>query len=337
MTETIIPADPIATASPIDQVVLPPALYTGDHIGDLANLGLVHWTPVGAIEALLEQLHVNLGLPWWAAIVTLSILGRAIIAPVLIRSQVNNVRLAKIKPELEIIMKKLQDAKVKDDKLAMHKHSLAARQLFAENDCSPFRSLAAPFVQLPIALSCFLAIRTMGELPLESFKTGGALWFTNLTVPDPFYILPLVSTVSIYGMMDVNAQDSAQTETTGHITNLFKALTILSSGIMVFFPSSILLFIVTNGALIVGQFFIFRIPSVRTRYGLPPVGRRGLMDRKPTPSFMDSIHFMRRRFREELAKRELEYQRQVQLKSQLSAQSLNSAQPRAKKVDPVRK
>ena len=181
-------------------------MYTGDHVGDLVNLGLVHWTPVGAVEVLLEQFHVSLGLPWWAAIVLLSILGRVIIAPILVRSQVNNVRLAKIRPELEKLMKRLQEAKARDDKIAVNKNALASRQLFKENDCSPVRSLAAPFVQLPIALSCFIAIRKMSEFPVESLKTGGALWFKDLTVADPYYILPLISAASIYGMMDVSIQ-----------------------------------------------------------------------------------------------------------------------------------
>ncbi len=187
-----------------DSVQISSTLYTGDHIGDLVNLGLVHWTPVGAVEVLLEQLHVNLGLPWWTAIVLLSLLGRAIIAPLLIRSQVNNVRLAKIRPELEKLMQKLQEAKARGDKISVNKNALASRQLFKENDCSPTRSLTAPLVQLPIALSCFIAIRKMSELPVESLKTGGALWFTDLTVADPYYILPLVSAASIYGMMDVS-------------------------------------------------------------------------------------------------------------------------------------
>lgn len=35
----------------------------------LAELGLAHYTPVGLIQNLLEFMHVDLGLPWWGAIV----------------------------------------------------------------------------------------------------------------------------------------------------------------------------------------------------------------------------------------------------------------------------
>lgn len=35
----------------------------------LAELGLAGYTPVGMIQNLLEFIHVDLGLPWWGAIV----------------------------------------------------------------------------------------------------------------------------------------------------------------------------------------------------------------------------------------------------------------------------
>jgi YidC/Oxa1 family membrane protein insertase len=43
----------------------------------------------------------------------------------------------------------------------------------------------------------------MCNLPVESFTTGGALWFTDLTIADPTYILPILSTTSILIMIHV--------------------------------------------------------------------------------------------------------------------------------------
>lgn len=52
-------------------------------------------------------------------------------------------------------------------------------------------------------LSTFLAIRGMAKLPVESMSTGGALWFTDLTVVDPFFILPVLATASILTIIHV--------------------------------------------------------------------------------------------------------------------------------------
>jgi YidC/Oxa1 family membrane protein insertase len=48
------------------------------------------------------------------------------------------------------------------------------------------------FLQAPIFISFFFAIRNMAE-KVPSFKEGGALWFTDLTTPDSFFILPVMS------------------------------------------------------------------------------------------------------------------------------------------------
>lgn len=47
--------------------------------------------------------------------------------------------------------------------------------------------------QLPVFLSVFIGVRQMANLPVESMKFGGVLWFTDLTIPDPYYALPLLT------------------------------------------------------------------------------------------------------------------------------------------------
>ena len=46
--------------------------------------------------------------------------------------------------------------------------------------------------------STFFALRGMANLPVESLKTGGTLWFENLAVADPFYLLPLLTSTSLF-------------------------------------------------------------------------------------------------------------------------------------------
>jgi YidC/Oxa1 family membrane protein insertase len=51
--------------------------------------------------------------------------------------------------------------------------------------------------------STFISIRSMCKLPVESFHTGGILWFQDLTLTDPYYILPLISTATLFVMIKV--------------------------------------------------------------------------------------------------------------------------------------
>lgn len=72
----VVPADlaPVLTQPLIEQMVdaAPTAaevLQVGATEQSLAELGLAGYTPVGLIQNLLEFMHVDLGLPWWGAIV----------------------------------------------------------------------------------------------------------------------------------------------------------------------------------------------------------------------------------------------------------------------------
>ena len=51
---------------------------------------------------------------------------------------------------------------------------------------------------MPIFLSVFFGLRGMAELPVESMRTGGALWFSDLTIPDAYYGLPLLTSLTLF-------------------------------------------------------------------------------------------------------------------------------------------
>ncbi len=69
------------------------------------------------------------------------------------------------------------------------------KNLLTEHDVSPVKPALVPMAQLPIFLSVFYALRRLSEAPLPQFKEGGFGWVTDLTLPDPYYILPISSMV----------------------------------------------------------------------------------------------------------------------------------------------
>lgn len=56
---------------------------------------------------------------------------------------------------------------------------------------------------MPFFLSFFFGLRGMAELPVESLRTGGILWFSDLTIPDPTYILPVLTCLTMYITIEV--------------------------------------------------------------------------------------------------------------------------------------
>ena len=43
----------------------------------------------------------------------------------------------------------------------------------------------------------------MAYLPVESFKTGGYLWFQDLTLYDPYFVLPFICSFSMLASIEV--------------------------------------------------------------------------------------------------------------------------------------
>ena len=47
--------------------------------------------------------------------------------------------------------------------------------------------------------------RGLANLPLESMETGGLSWFSDLTIPDPYYGLPLILAGSTFLQIKLGA------------------------------------------------------------------------------------------------------------------------------------
>jgi membrane protein insertase Oxa1/YidC/SpoIIIJ len=56
---------------------------------------------------------------------------------------------------------------------------------------------------MPFFISFFLGIRGLANYPLESMMYGGTLWFPDLTVADPYYILPVFTAITMFVTMEV--------------------------------------------------------------------------------------------------------------------------------------
>jgi YidC/Oxa1 family membrane protein insertase len=42
-----------------------------------------------------------------------------------------------------------------------------------------------------------MGLREMSNLPVASMREGGILWFADLTVPDQFYLLPIITSATL--------------------------------------------------------------------------------------------------------------------------------------------
>lgn len=212
-------------------------------IGDFKAMGLCNYTPVGALEAALEAIHVSTGLPWWAAIAAATVAIRVCMIPLNIKVQRNNARVSNINPDLQRIMNNVSEAKKAGDQLAIAKYSQQAQQLFKDNGCHPARSLLLPVVQAPVMISFFMALRAMAELPVPGFLDGGLAWFTDLSVKDPYYILPILSSAGMLAILETGSETGAANPQAAGMKNFFRGMTVLMIPFTAWMPSVSLPFI----------------------------------------------------------------------------------------------
>jgi YidC/Oxa1 family membrane protein insertase len=52
----------------------------------------------------------------------------------------------------------------------------------------------------------YRGLNGMAELPVTSMQTGGLLWFTDLTIQDPFYALPLMTVATLFITVEVGTR-----------------------------------------------------------------------------------------------------------------------------------
>jgi YidC/Oxa1 family membrane protein insertase len=59
------------------------------------------------------------------------------------------------------------------------------------------------FPQAPLFISFFMGLRSMANVPVESMRTGGLFWFSDLTVPDQYYLMPIITSVTMWVTIEV--------------------------------------------------------------------------------------------------------------------------------------
>src|SRR5215203_7099041 len=145
----------------------------------------------------LEFIHYSWGTPWWLSIVVLTVLVRSLLFPLTIK-QVKSMRaMQELKPEMDKIRAKYKDNKQKQQEELM--------RLYQERSVNPLGGCFPLLVQMPIFITIFYVIRTFGETH-EDFNSGGILWFQDLSVMDPYYVLPILSAVTMLAASEITSK-----------------------------------------------------------------------------------------------------------------------------------
>lgn len=239
--------------------------------GDLAELGLTGWSPAGIIRWSFELLQVSSGMPWFYTIIAGTILWRVIILPANIMNLRNSSRLLPYTDQLQAMTAEWKSVNT-SDRLALQRISLKRQKIYEQAGARVLPSIIMPFVQIPVTLGLFLAVRKMTMLPVEQLKQSGVFFLPDLTMADPYYILPILSTVAINIQMSVMKGDVnfAERPDMAHLMNYMRIFSFMTVPLMGSLPSGLWLSILTGVVVSCLQSFILQRATVRRWLNITP-------------------------------------------------------------------
>lgn len=227
----------IAFFGPKERDVLASAAGGRPHLQDLINLGFF-----SVVAKVLVQIitwihgHVTMG-NWGLAIIVLTIGLRTVLFPLTWKQIKSAIAMRKLKPEIDAL-----NAKFKDDPQAKN---VAMMELWRKHKVNPLGGCLPAVVQMPIWFALYATLQTAVEFYHTKF-----LWFSDLSAPDRYFILPIVLGAAMIGQQRITPQQ-------GMDPTQQKLMNWLMPGIftvmMLFLPAALGVYMLTNSVLGITQ------------------------------------------------------------------------------------
>ena len=128
----------------------------------------------------------------------ITLMMRMMMVPVVVMAQKNMANMNNNMPAMSALQEKISDARRRGDMFEMAQLTQELQVYSKKKGINPLKNAVPLFLQVPVFMSFFLGLRGMTNCPVESMSSGGIFWFENLTLTDPFYILPLLTSSTLF-------------------------------------------------------------------------------------------------------------------------------------------
>lgn len=215
-----------------------------------AGKNLTEVVDFGFFAFLSKPLHVCLKFfytfvhNYGIAIIILTVIIKLLFWPLTQKSYTSMRAMQTLQPE----MKKLRE-KYRGDKEGLNRNMM---ELYKEHRVNPLGGCLPMLVQIPVFIALYKVLLGTIELRHAPF----ALWLTDLSVKDPYYITPIImgATMFIQQKMTPSTMDPMQAK-------MMLAMPVVFTFIFLNFPSGLVLYWLVNNLLtILQQYLIYRKP-----------------------------------------------------------------------------
>ncbi|KAK9810108.1 hypothetical protein WJX72_005000 [[Myrmecia] bisecta] len=230
------------------------------------------------IQQLLTAAHLSTGTDWWQSIVLATFFVRLVTCPMAIMAVKNTYRMSAARPEMEQLAEWFKKESMSEGNVPRAREEYQQRMagIWSKYNCNPLKSLASIAVQAPVFIGFFSALRAMAAHKVPSMTEGGMLWFSDLTLADPYYALPIISSLVFLTTIELGAADGMQGQDPKVMTrmkNFMRALAVIMVPLTASMPQSVFCYWITSNAFSLLQSIVLKVPAVKQALGLPDLTR----------------------------------------------------------------
>jgi len=205
-------------------------------------------TPVSVpLFWVLNQIHNIIG-NWGWAIILLTMMIKLLFYPLSAASYKSMAKMKKLQPRLQTLKERHGDDKAKLNQAMM--------EIYKKEKVNPLGGCLPIVIQIPVFIALYWVLLESVELRQAPF----ALWIKDLSIKDPYFILPLLMGASMLGQQLLNPSplDPMQQK-------IMMAMPVVFTFLFLYFPAGLVLYWLVNNVLsITQQWYINRIVIGKT-------------------------------------------------------------------------
>ncbi|MFT6154109.1 MAG: YidC/Oxa1 family membrane protein insertase [Bermanella sp.] len=216
---------------PKDQVRL---AEIAEHLDLTIDYGWLWWI-AQPLFWLLQAMHSIAG-NWGFAIIMLTILVKLAFFPLSAASYRSMANMRRVAPKLTALREQHGDDR--------QKLSSEMMGLYKKEKINPLGGCLPILVQMPVFIALYWVLMESVELRQAPFM----LWIEDLSIKDPFFILPLIMGASMFVQMQLNPTPPDPMQ-----AKVMKLMPIIFTVFFLFFPAGLVLYWVVNNLLSIAQ------------------------------------------------------------------------------------
>ena len=237
--------EPVGTINPGSQVSVPTKLWVGPQdqsdleavapglelVVDYGLLTIIA-KPVFTLMTWLFSLLGN----WGWTIVALTVLIKAAFYPLSAASYRSMAKMKLVAPRLQALREKFADDR--------QKLNTAMMEMYRTEKINPLGGCLPIVIQIPVFISLYYVLGSSVELRGAPW----ILWIHDLSVQDPYFILPLIMMATMFIQMKLNPTPPDPVQ-----AKVMMFMPLVFGGMMFFFPSGLVLYWCVNNILSIAQ------------------------------------------------------------------------------------